>query len=95
MIKCPECHGSGQSVASFVRTATGCQQNVPHPCTRCGGIGQVPGEVAAWIETGARMRAQRLAAGRSLRAEAERRGMAASVLSAMEFGRVVPVEEPT
>ncbi len=94
MMPCPDCRGSGRTIASHVRYASGggaC--NVPMKCSQCGGTGQIPDAMLDWIARGKAMRDRRVEVERrSLREEAKRRGMSPSELSAMEQGRCEPVE---
>jgi len=93
-VPCPDCRGSGISVANHVRYADGKGAvNVPLHCSRCEGSGRVPDEMFPWIEAGRRMRARRLKANRTLRAEAARRGMLPSELSMMECGKIKPIDD--
>lgn len=90
-MQCPDCKGSGKNIADHVRYADGSSvSNVPLRCSRCVGAGFVPDEMAAWIIKGRSLRNARLASNRSLREEANRRGMAPMLLSRMEFGKVEP-----
>lgn len=89
---CPTCAGSKVVVASHARMADGSSRwGLQLPCFQCGGSGEVPAEMANWIEEGRRMREARIARRTGLREEAARRGISASKLSNMESGREAPV----
>ena len=60
-------------------------------CHRCDGSGLMPAIHLEWIKLGRAMKIKRLERAVTLRAEAQRRGMLPSELSAMEQGRVKPV----
>jgi hypothetical protein len=93
---CPDCQGAKQTIASHVRYSDGSgAYGVPLACSRCNATGEVPDEMAEWMRRGKVMRDKRVNGKpyRSLHAEAKRRGMKASELSAMERGRIEPREE--
>lgn len=88
---CPDCNGEREVDVHFLLMADG--SCVPHrrvKCSRCQGTGEVSGEMVGWIKRGRALRDDRLSRGLTLRAEAARRGLAPSELSAMEMGRVEP-----
>lgn len=88
---CYDCNGTGETVASHVSYADGRHgYNVRSKCSRCGGNGVIDSMVADWMVKGNVMRERRIAAGRSLRDEAKRRGLSPYVLSQMENGRIEP-----
>jgi hypothetical protein len=95
-MQCPDCKGTGKTVASHVSYADGRHgYNVPLKCTRCEGSGDVPEQMVAWIEVGRKMREARVNGKpyRNLYQEAERRGMHAATLSRMERGVIEPIPE--
>lgn len=95
LLPCPDCHGDGKAVASFVDYADGSAgYGVPFHCGRCEGTGEVSVAMIDWIRAGDRMRAWRREQRRTLGAEAKRRGLSASELSLMERGCVEPVLPP-
>jgi hypothetical protein len=88
---CPDCRGTGTTVASHVSYADGTgASNVTIKCTRCHGTCEVDDRTPEWIKAGESMRLRRILANRSLREEAKRRGITAQELSRMEFGKVEP-----
>lgn len=89
---CPDCKGSGVTVADHVRYADGSGAwNVPGRCYQCDGSGTITDEQARWIGEGQRMREDRVAHGVGLRLEAAHRGMSVIDLSHMEQGKIQPV----
>lgn len=91
---CPDCGGSGTTIADHVSYGDGsCGWNVPMKCLRCGGAGSVSASTPEWIAVGRRMRAWRLSQKpyRNLSAEATRRGITSVELSRMERGCIEPV----
>jgi len=92
-MKCPKCGSKGEVevVGLFcLRPDDGCDSARLLLCPDCFGTGEVDDRVTEWKVAGAAMRAERLARGMTLRAEAARRGITASELSRMERGLVEP-----
>ena len=91
-LTCPTCRG--------VRTVggVGCGPGGCRPlllkCSTCRGTGTITAERADWINAGERLRADRLTRDFSLREEATRLGVRASVLSDYEHGHLNPAECP-
>lgn len=81
---CPGCEGAKQ-VFAHVNYGDGGEYKWIN-CFRCKGSGEVPDEQAEWIVAGKLLRAKRVGDGRTLKEEAERLGMTASELSAVEHG---------
>jgi hypothetical protein len=93
-MQCPRCNGSKTIVAAHVSYANGSHgYGVPFPCDQCAGSGEVPDEMAEWIQAGSAMREERLQRRVTLREEAKRRGMNPVELSRMEFGKIKPVPQ--
>lgn len=95
---CPDCNGQKVMVFSHLSYAGGGHGwNVPMPCTRCDASGEVPDAMADWIVRGKAMRDRRVDGKpyRSLREEAQRRGIDVTLLSKMEVGKIEPVEDAT
>lgn len=75
-MECPDCDGTTQVVASHVSYSDGTSGfNVPFPCTRCNGTGEVDDCAPEWIRVGRLMREYRVNGGnyRNLMTEAKRR----------------------
>ena len=85
---CPVCNGKKEVFAFTLREGGKC---VNMPCELCVGYGQVSDIHQAWIKEGKCLKDERIQRGITLRIEARRRGMRASVLSAMERGRIEPL----
>lgn len=84
---CPTCSGRKEGICLVNRG------DQPHewrmmPCPTCDGIGEIDEEYAARIEAGATMKAERLARGFGLSAEAKRLGVSPVHLCAIEHGRL-------
>ena len=90
-VTCPECGGGG-SAPGIVCGSDGCRA-MNLQCGLCGGSGTVTVRQANWYRRGNAMREARKAAGRTLRQEADRRGMTQVRLSKMEAGRIEPDEK--
>ena len=85
---CPDCNGEREVDVYFVLRADGiCHPHLRLSCIRCQATGQLPDEMAEWIEAGKKLRTDRLARNMTLRAEAKRLGVSPSELSAREQGR--------
>ena len=95
-MECPECKGKKEIMGFFaIRSdGSGCDPCRMFSCPRCHGTGNVPDEMAGWMEAGKRMKADRLARNMTLRQEAEARGLRPSELSSMERGQVDPNNPP-
>lgn len=95
-MKCPECSGTGRTIAAHVSYADGSSgYGVEFPCLRCGGKTEVPDQAAEWIKRGRVMRDRRVhgVPYRNLCDEAKRRCIDVVTLSRMERGAIEPVEE--
>jgi DnaJ-class molecular chaperone len=91
-MKCPDCDGTGWTIASFVRRMSGqCSQNVRGKCSGCDGSGEIDALRQEWRTIGKQMHCKRIAAGRTLRDEAKRHGISPTELSGMEQGRIEPI----
>lgn len=85
---CPDCKGKKESLVFY---SGGSKHGFgPLPCTTCDGEGEVSEEKIAWITRGRELRDKRVAAGRSLREEAEMLGITSVELSRRERGKVNP-----
>ena len=84
---CPECRGKG-SVKAF-----GCPGFKPLvlPCQMCNGLKTVEAKILLWVKLGEELRQDRRSRQKTLRAEAQERGMKASDLSDMERGLREPI----
>lgn len=89
-ITCPDCNGAG-GADGIVCGSFGCRE-ARLRCGLCGGTGKVTPLKAEWFKRGRAMREARVAACRTLRDEAKRRGLTQVELSKMEQGRIEPVE---
>lgn len=87
-ICCPECSGAGQK-EGFVNGGLDISKHHYGPirCIRCHGTGQVPAEMARWVEQGKVLAARRRLAGFTLLTGSQALGIATSALSAIENGR--------
>lgn len=88
---CPTCKGTGQVGPVHVNLGNGrggWKDNVV--CYRCGGSGIATTEMLDWMARGKKLREARLARGETLGDAAERLGMIASAISAMEEGKRDP-----
>jgi hypothetical protein len=87
MATCPDCKGERRAFAHIntVDPETHGFQWVD--CLRCGGAGIVTNEELVAIAKGKELRKARIAAGRSLRQEAERLGVSVVDLSRRERGK--------
>jgi hypothetical protein len=85
-VACPECKGEG-AVHGF-----GCPgfRPITIPCDLCKGTKEVDRKFLRWIAMGEQLRVDRRARNKTLREEAQERGMKASDLSDMERG----IKEP-
>lgn len=86
-VKCPDCKGEG------VTHGFGCPGFIPItiPCLLCEGAKVVDAKVLEWKKIGEQMRQNRIERGKTLRVEAQERGLDAVVLSEMERGAREPV----
>ena len=89
---CPSCNGK-KLVWTHLRFADGRGDMRWLPCTQCEGTGEISEEMGQWVLEGRVLRERRLAARRTLRAEAQRRGIDCATLSKMEMGKIQPVPE--
>jgi hypothetical protein len=89
---CPDCDGVGKQLYLFVikqdETCSPCEILT---CIRCEGRGNVPDEMAEWIRVGKLLKDTRLSHKKTLREQAIILGLKPSELSAMEYGRIKPV----
>lgn len=89
-VECPRCRGVG-GAAGIACGSFGCRR-MSFKCDLCAGTGRVDPIKLEWVERGVAMKAARLAANRTQRMEATRRGIDIVELSRMERGSIEPVE---
>ena len=88
-VRCPDCKGKKRVFAHVNRGEKGC--DFRHiDCSRCKAFGEIPKEQLGWIESGRKLRAERVARDVSLFEEARRLGLTSVQLSDIETGRVNP-----
>lgn len=85
---CPHCHGK-KEVFAFLNTGVDWRNHRQEmiPCILCGGFGEITEEHANRIDVGRKKRSERVASGESLMDAANRLGITASQLSAIENSR--------
>jgi hypothetical protein len=96
-MKCPSCKGSGDGGPCHYNTGINQRTGMcggywkdSSVCIRCNGSGEVPDEMADWMEIGKQLRQERIARGETLYDAAERLGTTSSELSAIEKGYRCP-----
>lgn len=88
---CPDCKGSGKSVASHVSYADGTHgYNVEMTCLRCKGQRTVSDDMAAWMQSGNQCRLRRLETRQNLVELSGVSGLAMVDVSKMEHGKIDP-----
>lgn len=88
-VECPRCNGKGGSIG--IACGEGGCQPVTFKCDLCEGTGLVYPYKLEYVERGEKMRAARLAAGRTLSQQASRRGIEVVDISRMERGVTPPI----
>lgn len=95
-VQCPTCNGTGRILGVMPVYGPGHRGErkpvIDMQCNRCNGSGEIPEVQLEWIRRGRAMRDDRLKRRVTLRAESRRRGMLPSEPSAIEQGRVDPLE---
>lgn len=59
-------------------------------CSRCSGTGEISDEFKPWVEEGERLRAERIAAGKSVHDAASAAGVDGQTYIKMERGKIKP-----
>ncbi len=90
---CPDCEGTGQTLAFFVIHTDGHEQTMAQlRCLTCQGRGEVDDRYPAWLRRGQEMRRERRERREPLRQAAARLGVSAVEYSKMEFGLIEPMD---
>jgi DNA-binding XRE family transcriptional regulator len=90
-VTCPDCNGSGTTMAFFVKYAPGTSTGPMHrelPCMFCRGKKTVTSNQMEWKTEGRKIREHRIKSGFTLREAAKRFGLKPSDISNLESGRV-------